>query len=516
MVQKRISVRKTKEILRLKLGENLSLREVAKSVHNSPSVVHDCVRRFEAAGLRWPLDSELDDEQLEQRMYQATKLPGEKKVAPDLSYIHKELRRKKGVTLYLLWQEYKQCHPDDGYQYSQFAGRYRKYRKQLDVTMRQTHKAGDKAFVDWSGDGVEIVNRATGEVTEAPLFVGVLGASGYTFVQAAPSRESRHWIGCHMEMYEYFAGVPAATVPDNEKTGVTHPCLYEPDLNRTYADLANHYDTAVIPTRPRKPRDKAKVENAVLNAQRWILAALRNHVFFSVAQANEAIAEKLEEYNGRKYQRLNESRKELYEQLDRPALRPLPKRRYEYSQWSKPKVNIDYHVEINKHFYSVPYQLVGEQTEGRRTSMTVEVFFKGKRVASHVRSYLKGKASTKAEHMPPSHRKHLEWTPSRIIKWASKTGPLTAKVAQDIMSSRRHPEQGYRSCLGLMRLGQKYGSLRLEAAAERVLLLGAPSYKSIKSILENSLDKQGQLPGAEQKTICVPAHENIRGPEYYH
>jgi len=518
MARERISVRKTKQILRLRLGEERSLREVARSVGTSPSVVHDCVVRFRAAGLSWPLDPELDDTELEARLYHPDGKPtrGKKKAELDLAHIHKELRRK-GVTLYLLWQEYKQAHPDDGYQYSQFAGLYREYRKRLDVTMRQAHKAGDKAFVDWSGDGVEIVERETGEVWEAPLFAGVLGASGYTFVKAAPSRESRHWIRCHIEMYEYFGGVPAATVPDNEKTGVTHPCLYEPDLNPTYAEMADHYGTAVIPTRARKPRDKAKVEGGVLIAQRWILAALRNHVFFSVQQANEAIAAKLEALNGRKYQRLDESRRELFEQLDRPALKPLPKKRYEYGEWSAPRVNIDYHVEVDKHFYSVPYRLVGERVDARRTATTVEILFKGKRVAAHARSYRKGRATTRPEHMPPSHRAHLEWTPSRIVSWAGKTGPCTAKVAEGIMASRRHPEQGYRSCLGVMRLGKKHGEARLEAACERALVIGSPSYKTIKSILDNGLDRQPLLPGTEgEKATAVPAHENIRGPEYYH
>ncbi len=516
MAKKRLSVRKTKEILRLRLGEERSLREVGRSVKNSPSVVHDCAVRFRAAGLTWPLDPEMDDDELTARLYGSDEtVRGGAKAKLDLADIHKELRRK-GVTLSLLWEEYKQAHPDDGYQYSQFCELHRQYSKKLDVTMRQTHKAGDKGFVDWSGDGIDIVDRETGEVREAPVFVGVLGASGYTFAVAKESRESRHWLHCHIEMYEYYGGVPAATVPDNEKTGVTHPCLYEPDLNPSYADLANHYDTAVLPTRPRKPRDKAKVENGVLNAQRWILAALRNHVFFSVAQANEAIAEKLEKFNSRKYQRLDVSRKELFEELDRPALKPLPKRRYEHGEWSEPKVNIDYHVDVEKHYYSVPYQLVGERMDARRTAMTVEIFFKGKRVTSHVRSYKKGQATTKKEHMPPSHRKHLEWTPFRIINWASKTGPATAEVARKIMASRRHPEQGYRSCLGIKRLGQKYGEDRLEAASKRALAIGSPSYKSIKSILKNGLDKQPLLPGAEGRTTEVPKHENIRGPGYYY
>ncbi len=471
--------------------------------------------RFRAAGLSWPLDPELDEGRLEAMLYTADPPRSETKALPDWSLVHKEMRRK-GVTLYLLWQEYKQEHPMDGYQYSQFCERYRRYRKKLDVVMRQNHKAGDKAFVDWSGDGIDIVNRETGEVKEAPLFVGMLGASGYTFAKATLDRTSRHWIGCHIEMYEYFGGVPAATVPDNEKTGVKNPCLYEPDLNATYADLANHYDTTVLPTRPYKPRDKAKVENAVLNAQRWILAALRNHRFFSVAQANAAIAEKLEAYNARKYQRLGVSRRELFENLDRPALKGLPARRYEHADWSKPKVNIDYHVLVSKHFYSVPYQLVHKRIDARITATTVEMLYKGKRVAVHPRSYGQWGFTTAKEHMPESHRKHLEWTPSRIVNWARKTGPKTAEVAEKIMASRQHPEQGYKSCLGIMRLGKKYDDNRLEAACERALVIGSASYKSIKSILENGLDRQPLLPGTRTKKETVPAHENIRGPKYYH
>lgn len=517
MSKKRLSVRKTKEILRLKLTEGRTNREVAQSVGCSPSKVSNCLARFALSGLSWPLPPEMDDERLEAKLYYSGPLfPAERREIPDWGYVHTELRRK-GVTLYLLWEEYKQAHQEEGYQYSRYCDLYRRYSKTLDVTMRQSHKGGEKVFVDWSGDGINIVARETGEVTEAPLFVGVLGASGYTFATARENRESRQWIRCHMEMYEYFGGVPAVTVPDNEKTGVTHPCLYEPDLNPTYAEFARHYDTAVLPTRPRKPRDKAKVENGVLNAQRWILAALRNHTFFSVDQANEAIDKKLESYNARKYQRLEVSRRELFETLDRPALRALPSRRYEYGEWSKPKVNIDYHVEVDKHFYSVPYPLVGERVEARRTATTVEIVSKGKRVASHRRSYVKGGATTLPEHMPERHRAHLQWTPSRIISWARKSGEHTARVAEHIMASRQHPEQGYRSCLGVMRLGKKYGDKRLEAASQRALVIGSPSYKTVKSILEKGLDKQPLPPvQTELKTATLPEHENIRGPEYYH
>lgn len=515
MAKERVSMRKTKEILRLLFEEKRTHREAAVSVGVSPSIVCDSKRRFIASGLSWPLSNEIDDEELEKRLYVSKGTQSSGKAAPDLAYIHKELRRKH-VTLYLLWQEYKQAHPEDGFQYSRYCELYLAYRKTLDVTMRQTHKAGDKSFVDWSGDGIKIVNRETGEVTEAPLFVGVLGASGLTFAVAKESRELRHWISCHIEMYEYFGGVPAATIPDNEKTGVTNPCLYDPDLNPTYAEMARHYNTTVMPARSGKPRDKSKVENGVLNAQRWILAALRNHRFFSLDEANEAIAEELVKCNARKFQRLDESRRELFEKLDRPALRPLPPRRYVFSEWSKPKVNIDYHVDVDRHFYSVPYTLVGQVVEARRTALTVELFHHGKRVASHVRSYVKNGATTADEHRPASHREYLKWTPTRIMEWAKKTGECAALVVTRIMEARQYPEQGYRACLGILRLGKAYGDDRLENACKRALVIGAPSYKSINLILKNGMDKQ-PLPGCEidSKKTTMPVHENIRGPEYY-
>jgi transposase len=319
-----------------------------------------------------------------------------------------------------------------------------------------------------------------------------------------------------MHGFEYFGGVTEITVPDNTKTAVTHPCNYEPDLNPTFQDMADHYDTVIIPARKRKPRDKAKVESAVLVAQRWILAALRNHTFFSTEQANEAIWQKLDELNNRKFQKLEGTRKSLYETLDKPALKPLPGSRYEFSQWSHPRVNIDYHVDIDGHYYSVPYPLVHEKLDARRTQFIVEIFFKGQRVASHPRSYRKGQHTTLPEHMPPSHQKYLEWSPSRILAWAAETGPATARLAEAILAGKRHPEQGYRACLGLLRLGNKtYGKQRLEAACLRALAIGSPSYKSVKSILKNGLDQQPLPEESEQAPTPIRGHENVRGSEYY-
>ena len=515
MAGERLSMTKLMEILRLQIGEKRSLRDTGRSVNCSPSKVHNLVVRFKSLGLSWPLDPSVDEARLESLIYDSLEKPVKTKVTPDLAYLHREMR-KKGVTLYLLWQEYKEIHPEDGYQYSHFGELYRQYKKKLSPSMRQTHKAGEKVFVDWSGDGIEITNGETGEVWEAPLFVGALGASSYAYVVAKSDRKSRNWIACHCEMYEFFGGVPEVTVPDNEKTGVTKACLYEPDLNPTYHHMALHYGTTMMPTRPVRPKDKAIVENAVLNAQRWILAALRNHTFFNLAQANEAIAKKLVEYNDRKMKLLGSSRSELFSQLDRPALKPLPANRYEFSQWSEPKVHIDYHVLVDKHYYSVPYQYIGEKVDAARTRSMVEIFFKGKRIAVHKRLYNSKEPSTQDEHMPSHHREFGEWSPKRFMRWAEKNGPHTQQVIEHNLSSRRFPEQSYRTCLGILRLEKRYGNARLEAACKRALFIRSVSYRSINSILENGLDKK-DLPGSTNPAQpAMPKHGNIRGPQSYH
>ena len=505
-------MRKIREILRLRWGEKLSQRQVGLSVGVSGSSVSDCVGRARVAGLSWPLPEGMDDGALEALLYPAPMHSGEVRSEPDWNAVHQELRRKH-VTRMLLWQEYKVAHPDDGYQYSQFCDRYRLFRQQLDVVMRQDHRAGEKTFVDFSGDGIQIIDPMTGEVREAQLFLAVLGASSFTYAEAFESQELPYWVQGHIHAYEYFDGVTTITVPDQCRTAVKTPCWYDPELNPTYREMAEHYGTAVIPARPRKPRDKAKVENAVLVAQRWILAALRNHRFFSIDQANEAIWEKLEELNNRKFQKLDTTRRELYETVDRPALGPLPRTRYVFADWFSPGVNIDYHVDVDKHYYSVPYTLVHKTVDVRATAMTVEVIFKGKRVASHLRSYAKGQHTTLPEHMPVSHQRHAEWTPSRILSWAEKSGPKTAGLARTILESRRHPEQGYRACLGVLRLGKAYGDDRLEAACERALRVGAPSYRTVKSILKAGLDRQ---PLPRDKPAPTPLeHENVRGRDYY-
>ena len=513
MPAEKLSMRKIREILRLHFEKKLPHRAIGRSVSVSPATVGNCLGRARAVGLAWPLPEDLDDAQLEARLYDVARTSaGKDKVQPDCEYLHQELRRK-GVTLMLLWQEYRRNHPEDGYQYSRFCNIYQRFHGSLDLVMRQEHRAGEKTFVDFSGDGIPITDPTTGETREAPLFVAVLGASNYTYAEAFESEEKRFWIEGHIHAFEFFGGVSELVVPDNPRTAVNRACRYDPDINRTYLDMAKHYRTAIMPARARKPKDKAKVENAVLVAQRWILAALRNHTFFSVEEANQAIRSKLVELNERKFAKLDSNRRQLFEAVDQPALHPLPKGRFEYADWASPTVNIDYHIEVDGHFYSVPYALHNKKVEVRFTLTSVEVFFKGTRVASHVRSYRKGGATTRKEHMPESHQKHLEWTPERIRDWAGQAGPATAKMAETIMQSRPHPELGYRACLGLIRLGQAYGQDRLEAACVRALQIGARSYQSIKSILKTGLDQQQLELAVADRPI---AHDNLRGPDYYH
>jgi transposase len=429
---------------------------------------------------------------------------------PDWEYIHRELRRK-GVTLRLLWEEYKQAHPD-GYQYSYFCELYQKWRGVLDVCLRQHHKAGEKTIVDFAGQTIPITEPVTGYVWQAHIFVAVLAASNYTFAMATRDESLESWITGHIYAFEFFGGLTELLVPDNLKAGVTKPCRYEPDLNCTYLDLARHYGIAVVPARPRKPRDKAKGEKAVQLVENWILARLRNRTFFNLEELNRAIANLLIELNNKPFQKLEGSRRSLFETLEKPLLKPLPVQRYEFARWKKATVNIDYHVEVEKNYYSVPYQLVKEQVEVRLTASVVEIFHRGKRVAGHERLIGKGKFSTLHQHRPKSHQKYLEWSPSRIVHWARETGPQTAALVQAIIDDKPHPEQGYRACLGLIRLGERYSKERLEAACARALLFNTLSYHSVKSILEKGLDR---LPQEEALSAEPVRHYNLRGSQYY-
>ena len=506
-------MRKIREVLRLKNEQGCPASQISKSCNIARSTVREYLYRAKKAGLTWPLPPEMDDTVLERRLYPPVQdIPQDKRQMSPMGYIHGELKRK-GVTLQLLWLEYKQNNPA-GYQYSQFCELYRRWSATLDVCLRQEHKAGQKLFVDYAGDTIPVINPQTGEIFQAQLFIAVLGASNYTFSEASYSQELKCWINSHIHAFEYFDGLPEIVVPDNIKSGITNPCRYEPDINPTYNDMAQHYSIAVIPARPGKPKDKAKVEAGVLMAQRWILAALRNRTFFSLDELNQAIREKLTILNNRRFQKLNTTRAELFKTIEKPALKPLPPRPYEFADWKKATVNIDYHIEVDHHYYSVPYQLIKQRVEVRITATTVEVLFKNRRVASHRRSYRKGGFTTLNEHRPKSHQKYLEWTPSRIIRWAGENGPHTGELVTKIIESKPHPEQGYRSSLGIMRLAKKYSAERLEAACHRALKIKAISYQSVKSILKNGLDQQA-LPFDETPPETTITHHNIRGSSYY-
>ncbi len=510
MPRPRSAMRRIREVL--PLSEGLSRRQVAKAVGLPYTTVANYLERARGAGLGWPLSEEMDDWALEARLFkQAAPMPSRSRPQPDWAEVHRELRRP-GVTLLLLWNEYKERFPS-GYQYTQFCTHFRRWQRHLDVVMRQEHRAGEKLFVDFAGQHLPVMDPETGELQPAELFVAALGASNYTYAEAVPSQELHHWIAAHVHAFEYLGGCPRILVPDNLRAGVRRSHRYEPDLNVTYLEMASHYGCAVIPARVRKPRDKAKAEIGVLLAERWILASLRNLTFFSLAEANARIRERLEWLNARPFKKLPGSRRQLFEELDRPALRPLPARPYEFATFKTATVNLDYHVEVARHFYSVPYQLVGEKCEARLTASMVEIFHRGRRVASHPRSYRIGGYTTEPAHMPASHRRHLEWSPSRIVRWAEKTGPSTAQLVQAIMESRPHPEQGFRSCLGILRLGEHYGAERVEAAAKRALAIQAFSYRSMESILKTGLDRQ-PLPSSAPTTSHRP-HENLRGATYY-
>ena len=512
MPRKRLSMRQVHEVLRLKWAVGLSDRQIARSLGLSRPTVAAYVQRAQVAGLSWPLPDELDATTLEQRLFPPSPAPGPfTPLTPDWPAVHHELKRK-GVTLFLLWQEYKAATPE-GFQYSWFCQAYRAWASKLNLVMRQSHRAGEKLFVDYAGQSIPVVNGQTGEVHEAALFIAVLGASNYTYVEATWTQSLLDWIGSHVRAFAALGGVPEIVVPDNLKAAVTRAHRYEPELNRTYADLAHHYGVAVIPARAAKPRDKAKVEVGVQVVERWIVARLRHHTFFALAEVNAAIGELLPALNARPFKKLPGSRQSLFETLDRPALKPLPGQPYEYAEWKLARVNIDYHVEVEGHYYSVPYALVKQQLEVRVSAQVVELFHKGTRVASHLRSRLKGRHSTVAAHMPTAHRHYVAWTPQRLIRWAADSGAATARVVETILASRPHPQQGFRSCLGIMRLGKSYGTERLEAACRRALTISACSYKSIESILKNGLDRT-PLPATLPATV-PPRHANIRGPEYY-
>jgi len=511
MAAKRLPMKKIRDILKFKHELGLPHRSIARALHVSVGTVSECLTKAKELGLSWPLPTETDDGQLEARLYPRPE-SGQARRAPDFVYVHEELKRHRNLTLLQLWVEYAQENPG-GYRYSRFCELYGRWKKKLNPTMRQRHRAGERTFVDFSGNKPHIVEPETGEMQEVELFVGVLGASSYTYAEATLNQDLVSWVKAHERMNEYFDGSTEIWVPDNLKSGVVWADRYEAGINRTYEDQAAHYGAVVIPARVRKSRDKAKVESGVLVVQRWILSVLRHRTFFSLSELNEAIREQLEVLNRRPMKKLGASRRELYERLDRPALKPLPRERYEMWEWKTCTVNIDYHVELDSNFYSTPYTLIYEKVETRRTASVVEVWFKGKRVTSHPRLKGQGRFETKPEHMPRSHREYLDWTPSRLIHWAETMGPVTGRFIAEILKRRPHPEQGFRACMGILRLSQKFGEQRLEAACLRAEALSSYSYRTVKNILSSGSDRLKVE--RELDEVVHREHENIRGASYY-
>ena len=513
MPSKRSPMRKITEVLRLKFEAKLSHEKIGRAVGVSKGAVNKYVSLAIAQGLSWPLPPDMDDAALEARLYPPREA-STRYAEPDHAKLHTELKRK-GVTLQLLWSEYVAEVGDRAYRYSQFCERYRQWAKRQKRSMRQVHRAGEKLFIDYCGPTVPVVDPQTGEFRLAQVFVAVLGASSYTYAEATWSQTLPDWIASHQRAFAFFNGVPQLLVPDNLLSGVTKACRYAPEPNATYLELARHYRTAILPARPYKPKDKAKAEVAVQVVERWILARLRHHTFFSLSALNGVIAELLPDLNERPFQKLPGSRRSLFDDLDRPALQPLPQQPYEYAEWLQAKPGIDYHIEADKRFYSVPHVLVGEVLDVRLCATTVEVFHKRKRVALHPRRG-PDRFSTLDEHMPEAHRAHRQWSPGRFMNWAKDIGPATLAVVKHQLHNRPHPEHGYRSCPGLLNQARGYGRGRLEAACERALAIHSPTYQSVTSILKQGLDKQPLEPNAEGEQATLPQHPNVRGSRYYH
>jgi transposase len=509
--RRELTMRQLRQMLRL-AREGVSAREIGRTLGVARSTIQDNLKRAETAGLRWPLPAEITDPVLEQRLFAPAGVrPGlRRRVEPDWAWLARELKRP-GVNLMVLWEEYRDAYPD-GYGYSRFCDLFREFERRLSPVMRQHHAAGDKVFVDYSGKKVPIVDPVTGVVREAEIFVAVLGASNLTYAEATWTQTLPDWIGAHVRLFRFLDGVPRLVVPDNLKSGVHKASFYDPEINRSYGMMAAHYGVGILPARPRKPRDKAKVEAGVRFAQTYILGRLRHQTFFSLTECNAAIATAVERINAHPMRRLGVSRRALFESIERPALRPLPAEDYEYAEWRLARVNLDYHVEAEGFLYSVPHALIRAQVDVRLTSRTVEVFHRGQRVAAHQRRFGGRRHGTDPDHMPRAHRRYAEWTPERFRHWARAIGPHTEGLILAVLASRPHPEQGLRTCLGVRRLYRGLDPARAEAASARAVAIGALTSTSIASILAHNLDRAPPQAGSAP----VIDHPNVRGSRYFH
>jgi len=511
-------MRKITDILRLRYQAGLSLRGIAQALHIGYGTVADYLKRADQAGLSWPIPADLGERELGRLLFPTQSVTGQRRfIEPDFPTIHRELKRK-GVTRQLLWQEYRQQYCEDGYSYAQFCHRYLQWSGYQQRSMRQVHRAGEKLFVDYCGPTMSVVNPDTGEIRSAQIFVAVLGASNYTFACASWSQTQADWLKAHVQAFEFFGGVPEVVVPDNLKSAVHKTHRYEPDINPSYQQLSAHYGVAVVPARPYKPKDKAKAEVAVQIVERWIMARLRHQTFFTLASLNQAIRLLLEDLNQRPFKKLPGSRLSQFEQLDKPVLRALPVQAYQYTEIKQARVHIDYHIDYDKHYYSVPHHLVKQSVEVQGSDQTVAIYHQGQRIASHARSYRKGAHSTCVEHMPRSHQALHDWSPERFLRWAADIGPETREVVKHLLLEKRHKEQSYRRCLALLSNAKKYGRERLNKACGRALLINSPTRSSVESILKQGLDQVAVETQSNtiQEELSLDTHENIRGEDYYH
>lgn len=507
----RLSMRKISEVFRLRSEMKLSYRDIARSLGISISTVSDYMARAKAVGISWPLPEGITEQELYNKLFLPVCIAKRDRAAPDWEYIYKELR-KKGVTLQLLWREYRQQNPD-GFGYSQFCHHYGNYAKTVAPAMRQIHKAGEKTFVDYAGKTMDWMDPISGEIFTAQIFVGCLGASQYIYAEATASQQLPDWIDSHIHMFDYFGGVTEILVNDNLKSGVTKAHRYDPDINANYQHFSEHYEVAIVPARAMSPKDKAKVESGVGIVTCQILAPLRNVTFTSLGEINAAIREGIARVNNQKFQKMNTTRRELYEQLDKPALKPLPSSRYQYAKWKNVKINIDYHFAFDSHYYSVPYQYINKMVEIRATNKTVECFYDNQRIAVHTRNYKKYTHTTVREHMPKGHQEYACFSAVRLHNWAAKIGSGTAEFVNHMINSRAFPQQAYRACLGLLRLSSRYGDARLEKACHKALVAGATRYQQVEAMLKNNLEEVATNDTVTNTPTIV--HENIRGPDYY-
>jgi len=510
MPKKRITMSKIRDLLRLKFDSHLSHRDIASCLSIGPSTVSELLTRFKTSALSWPLPEGCSDTEINDALYLGRK-PNKNKVPPNFTLCYKELKRKS-MTKRLLWEEYQQQYQSAAYAYAQFCELYTRWLKTQKRSMRQHHVAGDKLFIDYCGPTVDIVNPDTGECRRAQIFVATLGASNYTYVEASEGQDLESWLMAHANAFEFFGGVPNLLVPDNLRSAIKKAHRYEPQLNDNYRKLANHYRTAVMPARPYKPKDKAKAENAVLIVERWILMRLRHQVFHTLASLNLAISELAIDLNGRTMRLVGASRKAMFELLDQPALKQLPNQRYEYTETKRAKVAPDYHVLYRKHAYSVPHSLVGQHVDLEATSRIVRLYHQGLLVAQHPRSKKEYGFTTLEEHMPRNHQ-HQNWSPKRLMSWGKSIGLATQSVVEYQLNSKPHPEQAYRTCLGLLSLARKYGEARLEQASKDALLAERPHRQFIENLLKNN--REGHVSQPEQGELNLE-HRNVRGSNYYH